>query len=248
MPLPSAKTATELAEEFFRRAPLGMAILRLEDPRNPATLRIVALNPAAPIVSDVPTAAVGKRIDQDYPAIAQTPFPAQIAEVMRTGQAANLGEGPGTYDPSRHFTLTAFPIPPDCVGLLFEDITERRKEQRLARESELRYRKIFDASTAAICLFESRTGTLIDANPRFVEMIGLGASSQLIGKRLESFGMWAGEGEYAKVLEQLRKEHSIREANVTYRTFGGQVRRALVALELFEVEGLECILGIFWRV
>ena len=240
---------TQLATEFFELAPIGMAILRLEEPENPASLRILALNSAAGRVSDVPTASVGKRIDHDFPAIANTPFPAQLAEVMRSGRAANLGEGPGTYDPTRQFTLIAFPIPPDCVGLLFEDITERRQQQRRAHESEVRYRKIFEASTAAICMFQASDGALIDANPRFVEMLGLGSSAQLIGKKMEAFGFWAdGNDEYAKLLAQLRQQHSMREATVTFRTFGGQVRRALVALELFPVEGHEYILGIFWRV
>ena len=244
----AAAAAVELVGEFFQRAPIGLAIVRMEDPQNPASLRIIALNPAATVASDVPTAAVGKRIDRDFPAIAQTTFPQQIAEVMRSGKPANLGEGPGTYDPARQFTLTAFPIPPDCVGLLFEDITERRKQQRLARESELRYRRIFEASTAAICIFEARQGMLIDANPRFVEMLGLGATSQLIGKHIESFGFWTDSDEYAALLKRLRAERSIREVAVTFRTWGGQARRALVALELFETDTAEYILGIFWRV
>jgi PAS domain S-box-containing protein len=240
---------TQLAEEFFALSPIGMAILRLEDPANPASLRIIALNPAAQAASDVPAAGVGKRIDEDFPAIAKTPFPAQLAEVMRSGKAANLGEGPGQYDPTRLFTVTAFPIPPDCVGLTFEDITERRKQQRRAHESEVRYRKIFEASTVAICIFDARAGTFIDANPRFIEMLGLGGAAQLLAKQIDAFGFWSdGPGDYAALLERLRAERSIREVAVTFRTFGGQVRRALVALELFEVEGAEYILGIFWRV
>jgi PAS domain S-box-containing protein len=240
---------TQLAAEFFQRSPLGMAILRLEEPDNPDSLRIIALNPAAQAASDVPTAAVGKRIDVDFPRIAKTAFPGLIAGVMRSGIAANLGEGPGQYDPKRMFTVTAFPIPPDCVGLLFEDVTERRQEQRRAHESELRYRKIFEASSAAICIFDANGGVLMDANPRFIEMLGLGGASQLLGKTIDTFGFWNdGQNDYAAVLERLRAERSIREVTVTFRTFGGQVRRALVALELFEVEAAEYILGIFWRV
>ena len=238
----------QLAEEFFERAPIGMAILRLEEPANPASLRIIAVNPAAQGVSDVPAASVGKRIDEDFPAIARTPFPGQLAEVMRSGVAANLGEGAGQYDPNRMFTVTAFPIPPDCVGILFEDITERRKQQRRAHESELRYRKIFEASSAAICIFDAKDGTFIDANPRFSEMLGLGGASQLLGKKTDAFGFWSEGDEYAALLARLRAERSIREVAVTFRTYGGQVRRALVALELFEVESAEYILGIFWRV
>ena len=239
---------TQLAEEFFDLAPIGMAILRLEDPSNPASLRIIALNPAAQAASDVAAGGVGKRLDADFPAIARTRLPGQLAEVMRSGAAANLGEGPGQYDPTRLFTVTAFPIPPECVGLLFEDITERRKQQRRAHESEVRYRKIFEASTVAICIFNARDGTFIDANPRFVEMLGLGGASQLLGKRIDAFGFWSdGQEDYAALLERLRAARSIREVAVTFRTFGGQVRRALVALELFEVDGADYILGIFWR-
>ena len=224
-----------------------MAIVCLEERDNPASLRIVALNPAAANASDVPTDAIGKRVDLDFPEIAQTSFPAHVAEVLSTGLPKDLGEGPGVYSPDRAYTVKAFPIPPNCVGLVFEDVTEKRRGERALRESEQRYRMIFDASSAAICIFKPGTGALIDANPRFVEMIGLGSSAQLIGKRLDAFGMWTGEGEYAALLEQLRKERSLREATVTYRTYGGQVRRALLALELIQVEGLECVLGIFWR-
>jgi PAS domain S-box-containing protein len=240
---------TQLAEEFFELAPIGMAILRLEDPADPASLRIIALNPGAQAAFDIPTAAVGKRIDEDFPAIASTPFPKQLAEVMRSGVAANLGEGPSRYDPTRLFAVTAFPIPTDCVGLLFEDITERRKQQRRAHESEVRYRKIFEASTAAICIFNARSGSFIDANPRFAALLGLGGTSQLLGKKIEAFGFWSSDGpdEYAAFLERLRAEHSIREVAVTFRTFGGHVRRALFSLELFEVESAEYILGICWR-
>ena len=225
-----------------------MAIVCLEEPDKPASLRIVAINPAAAQVSDVPTAAIGKRLDQDFPEIAQTRFPELVTEVLRTGVARDLGEGPGVYSPDRAFTVKAFPIPPNCVGLVFEDVTERRKSEQALRETEQRYRKIFDASTVAICIFEPDTGTLLDANPRFASMIGAGTATELLGRRLESLGMWTSEDDYAALIQQLRRQRSIREATVTYRTQVDQVRRALVALELIEVEGLECVLGIFWRV
>lgn len=225
---------TQLAEEFFELAPIGMAILRLEDPAEPASLRIIALNPAARAASDVPAAA-------------------QLAEVMRSGVPANLGERPGQDDPTRLFTVTAFPIPPDCVGLVFEDITERRKQQRRAHESEIRYRKIFEASTAAICIFNAHNRSFVDANPRFTALLGLGGASQLLGKKIDAFGFRIdGDSgpvsDYPALLARLRMEHSIREVALTFRTFGGQVRRALVSLELFEVQDAEYVLGIFWRV
>jgi len=225
-----------------------MAIVRLEDPDNPTSLRIVAVNPAAAHASDVPTAAVGKRLDQDFPEIVRTAFAALVGEVMQSGVPKDLGEGPGVYSPDRHFMVKAFPVAPACVGLIFDDITERKKSERAQRESEQRYSKIFDASPTAICVFDPDTTALIDVNPRFVDLLGHGSSAQLIGKPLETFGIWTGDGEYRRLLNDLRESRSLRETSVTYRTYGGQVRRGLVALELIEIEGRECVLGIIWRV
>jgi len=236
-----------LTSEFFERAQIGMAIVCLEDAALPASLRIVAFNPAAAQHSNVPTAAAGKRIDIDYPEIAATEFPALVNEVLRSGEARDLGEGPSVYAPDRIVRVKAFPIPPDCVGLVFEDVTDARHSERTLRETEERYRKIFEASSAAICVFDAGSGALLDGNPRFVDMLGLGSAAQLIGKPLETFGMWTGDGEYAALLAQLERERSIREAVVTFRTFGGQVRRSLVALELIEIEGRARVLGLFWR-
>src|SRR5438874_2862187 len=111
-----------LTGAFFERAQVPMAIVCLEEPDKPASLRIVAINPAAAQVSDVPTAALGKRLDQDFPEIAKTRFPELVVQVLRTGVAKDLGEGPGVYSPDRAFTVKAFPIPPNCVGLVFEDV------------------------------------------------------------------------------------------------------------------------------
>lgn len=236
-----------LASAFFERAQVGMAIVCLEEPGNPSSLRIVALNPAAAQHSNVPTAAAGKRIDTDYPEIAGTAFPALVNDVLQSGEARDLGEGPSVYAPDRIVRVKAFPIPPTCVGLVFEDVTEARHSERALRETEQRYRKIFEASSAAICVFDAGTGALLDGNPRFVDMLGLGSAAQLIGKQIGTFGMWAEEGEYAALLTQLEQQRSIREAIVTYRTFGGQVRRSLVALELIAIEGQDRVLGLFWR-
>ena len=161
-----------------------MAIVCLEEPDKPASLRIVAINPAAAQVSDVPTAAIGKRLDQDFPEIAKTRFPELVTEVLRTGVAKDLGEGPGVYSPDRAFTVKAFPIPPNYVGLVFEDVTERRKSEQALRETEQRYRKIFDASTVAICIFEPETGIAVSGElPALTTAVKPGVSDVTVSVR-----------------------------------------------------------------
>jgi PAS domain S-box-containing protein len=225
-----------------------MAVLRLEEPANPNSLRVVGVNPAAERIAAVPHSILGKRVDEDFPDIAITDLPRRIADVITNNTATDLGDLRGVYDRSRTFTIQAFPIPPDCCGILFEDVTARRDSERALRESELRFRKTFDASPAAICVFGLDSSSLVDANPRFVELLGYGSAGAMIGKPLEAFAMWTGDGEYRRLREDLRAARSLRETTVTYRTYGGQVRRALVALELIEIQGELCALGLFWRV
>lgn len=136
--------------------------------------------------------------------------------------------------------------PAQLVGLC-RDITEDARALQALEESEQRFRKIFEASPAAICVFELNSGRLVDVNPRFVELVGYGSSAGVVGKHLESLGMWAEQGEFQRLVASLRQARSVRETTVTYRTYGGQVRRALVALELIEIDGRERALGLFWR-
>jgi PAS domain S-box-containing protein len=368
---PSRSKATRpplpLDDAFIDHAPIGMAILRLEEPGNPLSLRTLRLNPAAAAIGNVPAGAVGKQL-REFPEFVRTDIPARLAEVVQRGTPMHLGDVPGVFDPSRYFAAHAFPIPPDSVGIVFEDVTERRynerqleRAQQLARmgswtwdvgtdrvtwsdelyriyglspetfkatfagfldrlhpddralaeatvrdslthcrpfhyreriirpdgevrvldshgdcitdaagkplqlvglcrditedaravraleESEQRFRKIFEASPAAICVFDPASGRLRDANPRFVELVGYGSSAGLVGKRLDALGMWSERDEYLRLIENLREARALREITVTYRTFGGQVRRALVALELIEIDGQESALGLFWR-
>lgn len=142
--------------------------------------------------------------------------------------------------------LDASGEPVEMLGLC-RDITEDERAVHALRESEERFRKIFEGSPIAICVMDATAGRLVDANPRFVELLGYGARSAMLGRTVSSLGMWTEPGEFGRLAEELARERSIRETTVFYRTYGGQVRRALSALELVEIQGRESILAMFWR-
>jgi PAS domain S-box-containing protein len=352
---------------FFQNAQIGMAVLALDDPADPGSLRVMEVNEAARRTAVIPDDIIGKKA-AEIPEAAHLPQLADVARVIREHRPIDLGDMPGMFDPSRTFVVRAFPIPPDRCGLIFEDVTARRfnerqlvRAQQLAQmgswswevgtdrvvwseelyriygrtpetfdgtlaaflgcvhpddramvqaavrealsnggafkhrerivrpsgevrvlesqgecsvdgagkplqmvglcrditddaravralaESEQRFRTIFEASPAAICVFDLPTGRLSDANPRFVELVGHGSTANLVGKRLDTLGMWVEPGEFDALAATLRRSRAVRETAVTYRTYGGQVRRALVALELIEIDGEERALGLFWR-
>jgi PAS domain S-box-containing protein len=48
--------------------------------------------------------------------------------------------------------------------LVFRDITDRRKTEREIRDSELRYRRLFQTAKDGILILDAQTGKIIDAN------------------------------------------------------------------------------------
>jgi hypothetical protein len=59
--------------------------------------------------------------------------------------------------------------------------------------------------------------------------------------------MWAEPGEQRDIIARLRVQRSIRETPVKYLTRDGHERRAVVALELMPIGGVESIVALFWR-
>lgn len=245
----SGNPPATLSDEFIERAPIGIAIVQLERPGAPGSLRLLMVNEAAGRVADVPLeSARGALLGERFPEIVASGLAARIAAVAGADGIVDLGVIPGVYDPTRFYAVRAFPLPQSSVGLLFDEVTERRAVMRALEESEERFRKIFEASPVAICVFAADRGALLDVNRRFLELLGYAQREMLVGRAVTSLGMWSATGEYEGLLNDLRTMRSIREATVVYRTAGAQVRRALVALELIEIGGEQRVLALFWRV
>ncbi|HEX9982596.1 MAG TPA: PAS domain S-box protein [Thermoanaerobaculia bacterium] len=67
--------------------------------------------------------------------------------------------------------VTYTPVGNDLVVVYTEDITERMRADRAIRESELKYRLLFECAADAFFVLDE-TGRLLDANARAVEILG----------------------------------------------------------------------------
>jgi PAS domain S-box-containing protein len=128
-----------------------------------------------------------------------------------------------------------------------QDVTELRRARDTLAASEAKFATLFHASPVAICVIARQSLAIIDANARFIEMLGRTDGPSVRGASPRDLGMWAEPGELRDVVARLRVQGSIRETPVKFLTRDGHERRAVVALELIEIGGVESIVALFWR-
>jgi signal transduction histidine kinase len=146
-----ARRRDELAAyaEVVQRMPLGMVLWRVDDPGDPSSLRIVAVNTAVTAGSGRrPAELLGRTIDQVLHGDAAATTAAHLLDAHRTREMQDLGESvvtdahglpaPGTY------RVALVPLPGDIVATLVENVSARREADRHRRDL---LQRILDATS-----------------------------------------------------------------------------------------------------
>ena len=122
------------ASDIFMNIRTGLHIYHLEDIDDDSTLRMIGVNPAGERLTGIAAKdMLGNTLDENFPGLRAKGIPADYANVVRTKTAKQFDEL--LYSDDRvvegAFTFNAFPLPDDCVGVSFENVTE----QYISREA-----------------------------------------------------------------------------------------------------------------
>jgi len=171
--------------DIVRNIQLGILVWHLEDLANPASLRLVASNPAASRTMGLAIEALlGKTMGEVFPRSMDTNLPHDYCEVVRTNTAKNLGCI--TYEddrmPRRDFSMRAFPLPGACVGVVFDNVTDQRLAEQAQIEAQARKAAILDSAPDAIVTIDHE-GQVFEWNAAAERIFGYRRSS-VLGKRL----------------------------------------------------------------
>jgi PAS domain S-box-containing protein len=123
----------------------------------------------------------------------------------------------------------------------FRDITERRRAEEKARQSEQKFAKAFQSSPVAIAICTARNGRFIDANEAFLKMLGY-APDEVVGHTDAELGVWARKEQRAEALETLARGSALRSFEAGFRTKSGEPRSVNLSIEAIVLDGADCIL------
>jgi PAS domain S-box-containing protein len=175
-----------------------------------------------------------------------------VRGIFETGKDKVVHEqvGKDVYGKTVWSEITATPVKDKDGNVvaaleLVVPITERKKIEETLRDSEEKYRKLFDEAMDAIFVADAETGILVDCNHAAARLFGK-EKSELIGKHQRILHPpEKNEGEFSTTFKQHLKEKEGQVLETQVIAKNGEVKEVLIKANVFELGGKEVVQGIF---
>ena len=123
------------------------------------------------------------------------------------------------------------------------EIAEREKAERGLRNSEAKFRHIFESCLDILAINDLADGRFINVNEEFVQATGF-SREEVLGRRPAELGLWPDEQDFRDFLHQLRAVGAVRNLEIEFRLRDGRVFPFLFSAIVKELSGRPSILSI----
>ncbi|MFQ5975464.1 MAG: PAS domain S-box protein [Candidatus Hydrothermarchaeales archaeon] len=130
------------------------------------------------------------------------------------------------------------------IQTILRDVTERKRVEEALRDSEERYRALFEQAADSIGLVDPKTGALVEFNDRTHENLGY-TREEFKKLKIPDFEVIESAEEVAKHIKKIIKDGA-DTFETKHRTKGGEIRDILVSSRTINIHGQDFIQSI-WR-
>ena len=123
------------------------------------------------------------------------------------------------------------------------DISERVHSEKALRESESKFRSLFNLSPQAIALTELETGKLADVNNMFCDLTQY-SREEIIGKTTTEVGFYSNN-DRARFIKDLETSGEVNGLEMDFKAKDGGILNTLMFARVIRISGLSFILTIF---
>lgn len=129
----------------------------------------------------------------------------------------------------------------DLVVVTFCDITERKQAEYMLRESEIKFRTLFNSLPMATIISSLEDGKLLEVNDVFTRSMGY-SREEALQKTTVDLGIWTSPEHRAHYADLLKRHDAVRNFETVLRRRDGSLATVLISGELVEIAGAKRII------
>jgi len=133
-----------------------------------------------------------------------------------------------------HFVENKFTGRIEATGVM-RDITKRKQAEEALRESEEKFRKLFDTSPNAIALTEVKTGKLIDVNDKLCRL-AQATRHEILGRTTTALGFYS-EADRNRFISELNNSGKVDGLEMEFRAKDGSTLNACMFAISVQIKG-----------
>jgi two-component system sensor histidine kinase/response regulator len=132
----------------------------------------------------------------------------------------------------------------DCCMVVFRDISELKENEQRLKESEEKFRQIFEKSADVVVVSNLSDNCIVEVNDQFVQRTGL-AREQVIGRSDLDFGLWNDPELRERLRRELAAHGYAQNLEVSFR-FSEQepAVAALISAVIVPLNGKQCAITV----
>lgn len=222
-------------ERIISSSPVGVLVYNLVD----GELILRHFNPAAEQILNMDSSEhIGKKIYEVFPGLKDKDIVEDFKNIAFNG--GKLRVEAYEYECGKsmcYYVVNAFRSDTGEVAVFFVDVTEKFLNEEKIKDSEEKFKAIFDVNKDVITVLRLGDGVIVDVNPAFELYTGI-SRDQIVGKTVLDIEAWVNMEDREKFYEDILKDGKVEDMKVQFKMREGEYVDAILSSAIIKIDGV----------